>query len=431
MAEEIKVSLLLPICNVERYLEEALESAVSQTLPDIEIICLDDGSTDRSPAIIDEYAARDKRIKSVHKPNTGYGHTLNLGLGMARGKYIAVLEPDDFLSAGMLSELYPLAEQHQVDFIKPDFAFLEGEPGSYHITPVHVYYRTELYGKVLPESEKRLLFDAHMAYWNSLYSRRFLLEHDIKFQETPGASYQDVSFWFRTLALAQRVYLHDGCYYHYRQDNPDASMKNRGKVFCINGEYEFIRQKLMEVNRLQDYLPEFTMCRYINYMDNLRRVATDLKHDFILSFAEDFRRMRAESLFDDSRMKEADKAMLARIMAEPEQVMREMLAIPRYIHECLEEMDDFYIYGAGARGKRIFQQLTEEDRQRCLGFLVTEAVPGQTALGEPVRCLDSVALEEGTGVIIGVTARYHREVQDLLVERHARNIIVLPEDKVP
>ena len=126
MQEDIAVSLLMPVYNVESYLQEAMDTAVGQTLRDIEIVCIDDGSTDHSAAILDEYAARDERIRVIHQANGGYGKAMNTGLTMARGKYVAILEPDDFLDCHMLSDLYLIAEQYQLDFVKSDFSFVEG-----------------------------------------------------------------------------------------------------------------------------------------------------------------------------------------------------------------------------------------------------------------------------------------------------------------
>ena len=91
------VSVLVPICNVERYLDQCLESARMQTLKDIEVICINDGSTDGSLDIINSYVNRDPRFKVIDKPNSGYGDSMNKGLEMASGKYVSILESDDFL----------------------------------------------------------------------------------------------------------------------------------------------------------------------------------------------------------------------------------------------------------------------------------------------------------------------------------------------
>ena len=91
-----KVSILIPIFNVEKYLRQCLDSAVNQTLKDIEIICINDGSTDSSLEILKEYAKVYNSIKIINKQNTGYGHSMNCGLKLAKGEYIGIIESDDF-----------------------------------------------------------------------------------------------------------------------------------------------------------------------------------------------------------------------------------------------------------------------------------------------------------------------------------------------
>ena len=109
------VSVLVPICNVERYLRKCLKFLVRQTLEDIEIICIDDGSTDASPQIIAEYAENDARIKVITKPNSGYGDSMNKGLELAQGEYIAIVESDDFIDEDGLERMVTLAQDNDVE----------------------------------------------------------------------------------------------------------------------------------------------------------------------------------------------------------------------------------------------------------------------------------------------------------------------------
>ena len=107
-----KVSILMPACNVENFLRECMDSVVNQTLKDIEIICLDDGSKDSTGNILDEYAAKDSRIKVIHKPNSGSGHSRNVGLDHATGEYIGIIETDDFADPDMFEKLYITAKEN-------------------------------------------------------------------------------------------------------------------------------------------------------------------------------------------------------------------------------------------------------------------------------------------------------------------------------
>ena len=114
------VSVLVPIYNVERYLRQCLESLRDQTLADIEVICINDGSTDGSRDIIEEFLS-DPRFRVIDKPNSGYGASMNRGLDEARGRYLAILESDDFLDAPALERLLALAEDNDAQLVKADF----------------------------------------------------------------------------------------------------------------------------------------------------------------------------------------------------------------------------------------------------------------------------------------------------------------------
>ena len=116
------VSVITPIYNVERYLPECLDSLLSQTLEDIEFICVNDGSTDGSGEILRSYAARDPRIIVIEKENSGYGASMNVGLDAASGEYIGIVESDDFASPEMFETLYQLAVDHgQPDIVKSNY----------------------------------------------------------------------------------------------------------------------------------------------------------------------------------------------------------------------------------------------------------------------------------------------------------------------
>ena len=431
MQKEIVVSLLMPIYNVESYLREALDSAVGQNLRDIEIICIDDGSTDHSATILDEYAANDSRVHVIHQVNGGYGKAMNTGLTMARGKYVAILEPDDFLDCHMLSDLYLIAEQYQLDFVKSDFSFVEGEAGDYQVTPTRVYWQDSMYDKVLSRPEQLELFKGYLAFWACLYRRSFLEKYKIRFNETPGASYQDTGFWFQTMVLARRVYLHEHAYYHYRQDNLGASMLSKKKVYCITEEYDFIYKKLQEHGLIAAYWPQYIALRFIGHRDALLRIADRYKREFTVHIARDFGRLQADGRLDMSFMDGTDQEMLERILEDPVRFYQEMADVPRYIHEKVQPYKDFYIYGAGSRGKKIFDYLDERDEANCRGFLVSENNGVHCLKGKPVQTLKDAGLSTDTGIIVGVTARYHQEIIDILRQRGIDTAVILAEDKVP
>ena len=126
-----KVSIVLPIYNAEPYLRECLDSCIHQTLEDIEIICVNDGSTDNSLKIIKEYADKDIRIRYIDKPNAGYGQTMNCGMALASGEYIGIVEPDDFIKLDMYETLYKKAKSENFDIVKSDYCTFDKKSSQY------------------------------------------------------------------------------------------------------------------------------------------------------------------------------------------------------------------------------------------------------------------------------------------------------------
>lgn len=116
-----KISVVVPVYNVEKYLKECIDSIINQTLEDIEIICVNDGSTDSSLEILNDYAKKDSRIIVINKSNSGYGHTMNMGLNAATGEYVGIIESDDFADKNMFEDLYKLAKEYDADIVKGDW----------------------------------------------------------------------------------------------------------------------------------------------------------------------------------------------------------------------------------------------------------------------------------------------------------------------
>lgn len=109
------LTVLVPCYNVEKYVTQCLESILGQTYSNIEVICIDDGSTDSTPKILQDFSKRDPRIKIITKPNSGYGHSMNIGLDHASGDFIGIVESDDFIKQDMFEKLVTNAIKYQLD----------------------------------------------------------------------------------------------------------------------------------------------------------------------------------------------------------------------------------------------------------------------------------------------------------------------------
>lgn len=291
----VKVSIVVPVYNVEKYLRQCMDSIVDQTLKDIEIICVDDGSTDSSGAILDEYASKDCRVRVIHKKNSGYGNSMNIGFDAANGEYIGIVESDDYAEADMFEKLYAEASKNQLDVVKSSFYF-------YYSVPKEKNEKCEIVSKILAkqvfcpttyfESKMEMveLFNIKPSIWSAIYRREFIRENKIRFLETPGASYQDSSFNFKVWSLAQRAELLQDAFLHYRQDGENSSINSKGKVFCVCDEYAEM-QRFLNDNPLLKSKMEFIMQRikFDSYMWNYFRLAQKFKYIFLERAAEEFR----------------------------------------------------------------------------------------------------------------------------------------------
>ena len=290
-----KVSIVIPIYNVERYLRQCLDSVVNQTLKDIEIICVDDGSTDSSPDIIKEYVDKDPRVKVITKPNSGYGNSMNRGFNMAEGEYIGIVESDDYAELNMFERLYEIASKNDLDVIKSSFYF-------YYSVPKEKNEKMEIVSKVregvtfCPSRDFKApmemveFFNIKPSIWSAIYRKDFIREHNIRFLETPGAAFQDSSFNFKVMSLAQRVQLTREAFLHYRQDNESSSINSPGKVFCVCDEYAEMK-KFLETNPYNRGILECVCNRikYDTYMWNFERLSPKYKFLFIERAAEEFK----------------------------------------------------------------------------------------------------------------------------------------------
>ncbi len=283
------VSLVVPIYNVERYVAECVKSCQNQTMKNIEIICVDDCSTDKSLEIVKQMAKKDSRIKIVTKPkNAGYGNTMNLGFDAAKGEYIGIAESDDYIAPDMCQYLYDRAKKYDLDVVKADYLTFRTKNGKdcteYEATCTDSKY----YNHVLVPEETKEMFVFQMNTWTGIYRADFIRKNNIRHNETPGASYQDNGFWFQTLSLAKRVMFVNRAFYYYRQDNPNSSINSKGKVFCMNDEFKFIHDFVMAHEEVKEnFMFEYFRKKFFNYMHTYGRIAEEYKLPFLERFSKE------------------------------------------------------------------------------------------------------------------------------------------------
>ena len=325
-----KVSIILPIYNVSQYLRECLDSVIRQTLKELEIICVNDGSTDDSLEIIQEYAAKDDRIVVITGPNGGYGKAMNKGLDRATGEYVGIVEPDDYVSLTMFEDLYQIAKENDLDIVKADFyRFARNDRGDMDMRYVNLDGTKEKYGRLLYPDQDPSLIKFTMNTWSGIYRRAMLDEHHIRHHETPGASFQDNGFFFKTTVYAKRAMIINRPYYRNRRDNPNSSVNNREKVYCINIEYDYIRDFLMEDREVWErFKYMYTWKKFHNYLFTINRIGEEFRPEYVQRMSAEFKRAKQQGEFTRDMFTELEWKKMTLILEHPEKYLEEY-ASPR------------------------------------------------------------------------------------------------------
>lgn len=317
--EQPKVSVIIPTYNVEKYLRTCLDSAIYQTLENIEIIVVNDGSPDNCIDIINEYATKDRRIKVIDKENGGYGKAMNCGLDIATGEYIGIIEPDDFVELHMFEDLYNIAKKNNLDFVKADFnRFMHDEYGNIVLLFNSVAKKPENYNVVIKPSEETKSFSYIMNTWSGIYNREFLEKNGIRHNETPGASFQDNGFWFQTMMYAERAMFCNKPYYINRRDNPNSSVASKEKVYCMNEEYVYIHDILAKnPEKAKQLMGQFHWKKYHNYLFRYDVIALEYQEEYIKRMSDELKEAYSSGEIDETLFEPHEIETMKWIMEDP------------------------------------------------------------------------------------------------------------------
>lgn len=417
-----KVSVIIPVYNVERYLAECLDSVVYQSMKDLEIICVDDGSTDGSGKILDNYAKKDSRFHVIHKKNEGYGKAVNIGMAAADSPYVAIVESDDRIAETMYEDLYKIAEKYKAEVIKADYyEFYKSQNGNYieeYVPLTREEKRIPFYEKVLNvrEYEGALKFSKYT--WSGIYQLDFLRREHILHNETPGASYQDNGFWFQTMVKAESVYFVKNAYYHYRIDNPNSSVVSTTKVLAVNQEYDFIDKILEQMGTKGIRFRKWS--RYFRLWGNVG-VISQIDPEYKEELADITRQELIRGI--ELGEIEADlydgylKERLFDILADVKKFVGKDKARREKIEEATKGYSTLILYGAGQIGRYV-QGLLKEGRvnTKIAYFAVTkEPEISEELCGIPIKGLAELAkIQQDALVIISAGKKYEEEMRENL-----------------
>jgi glycosyltransferase involved in cell wall biosynthesis len=280
----IKVSIIIPVYNKEKYLKDCLDSVTNQTLSEIEIICIDDGSTDKSLDILEEYKRKDDRIKVYSYSNHGPGFARNKGLNKAHGEYIAFIDADDWIENSTLECLYSAAKKDNSDLVL--FNALEHYTNK---TKERSYYSHDIEKSFNWRQYPDIVMNNYLIVCTKLHKKELIDKHDIKFSERE--LFEDVYFHISSIIYAESITYVNKILYHYirldsnnRQFSSIRTIKsslflstlNDIKILLANeGIYDDL-----EINYIKFKLTELKNLFYnVNYADK-EKFYYKLKEDF-------------------------------------------------------------------------------------------------------------------------------------------------------
>lgn len=281
------VSVIVPVYNASKYLKQNIESLLHQTLRDVEIVYVDDGSTDHSVEIIESYQKNDDRIKILRQKNQNAGAARNTGMHAATGKYLVFLDADDFFEPEMLKELSETAEKNRTDIVICGFYGYDDVTTSNELTPFPQVNQ----GMLNRDQIGRKLFEiCDVIPWNKMYSAEFIRNSGLEFQNLKNSN--DAFFTRLTVAVAERIYYLKKRFVHYRYNNSNSLQGTReDAILCFGSAYSSIKDELirrqMYKNDIRlsylDAILDFIDVRFDNVMQkkNIKVLYTYLKSNMI------------------------------------------------------------------------------------------------------------------------------------------------------
>ncbi len=311
-----EISAVIPVYNnVEKYISLCMDSVVNQTFENIEIICVNCSSDNSSINIVKEYATKDNRIKLIGETGLSYGSAINTGIKTAKGKYIVIVNPADFVDVHMFEELYNTADSNDLDMVKADFyKFSHNEYKDMILSYFNMSNDKDDYHIVKDVCNGTTAFGYTPDIYSGIYKKSFIIKNNIKFNEADGILFRDHGFWFNTLCCAQRAMFVDKAYYMKRRDNIELSLSSLENAEKIFEEYKFIENSIINKDKFTGL---YNFCRFRNYMSVYEALDNTYKTEFVKAFSEEFVKASRNNEIDTSLFSKSERKNLSAIISNP------------------------------------------------------------------------------------------------------------------
>mgnify|MGYP001860306502 CR=1 FL=1 len=266
--KKIKISVIVPVYNAEKYLSDCIDSILNQTLKEFELILINDGSTDNSLQICREKAAKDSRIKIINKKNEGQGYARNIGIDSAKGEFITFVDSDDYIDNEAYEKMYELCKKYHADYCVTPFSI----KSNIKKDEIKIYEGREIKNKILidllgnyPQNSIGSVIGPSVC--TKLFNSKIIKDNKIKFISERQYSSEDNIFNINYILFSNKVVMYNKNFYHYRNVDNSFSHRYRDEYLKkINNMYIYIRDNLFQ-GKMNDReklcLNNNIMCQYI------------------------------------------------------------------------------------------------------------------------------------------------------------------------
>ena len=286
------ISVIVPVYNVEKYLAKCLESIIDQTYTNLEIICINDGATDNSLQILNEYSRKDKRIKVINNENKGVGASRNIGLELAMGDYVSFIDSDDWVDNTLYEKcINVLGEKTEVVIFGAKI---------FNIKNGKIYKGQYSSKKFKNNFDIKKLFKYYPVAWNKLYKRKFLIRNNITFPNYKTA--EDQLFFVKAILQAKNIkILKEDLYFYTKYRNNTLSNRIDEKDFSnIQNCLDILKfLNLIEVDeKLKNQILTRYLLKVLSWYGKLGTLKTDETFEYLISFFEQFKRKTTKNWWD-------------------------------------------------------------------------------------------------------------------------------------
>lgn len=412
-----KISIILPSLNVANYIYTCINSVILQKLHDIEIICVDAGSTDGTLEILREYEKKDNRIKVIVSDIKSYGYQMNLGIQAANGKYIGIVETDDFVDKNMFYCLYALAEKYDVDFVKSGYKqFVSNRTKkviNYENARVlpdeYINKKLDLYNN----TKARFIDTVHI--WSGIYKKDFLVSKNIRFNETKGASFQDTSFSILVGLFADSCIYTNDAFYCYRMDNEGSSVKSDSKINCIIDEFAYLDKY---IDKYTSEAVEFEIKRekIKAYGWNYNRLSIESRELFrnqVLEEMKEFRNNKAFYYWLDSYNQCILNDLISDIRNSSE-IDKEKEDMAHLLIDTLKEGRRYSIVSAGTYANRIILLMQYMNIEAAAVYDNSDDKVGKIFNGYTIELIDNICNNDRDDIYIIANKNHSDELKKQL-----------------